>query len=66
MPQFSDTYIQTQFTIGSDAYMGAHDLVSYGLYQITIHHVNTDVKNKDDSQSFETQRGNHCSYSCFW
>ena len=36
--------------------MGAHDVASSGLYQSTKHQGNTDVKDIDDSHSFETPK----------
>ena len=45
--------------------MGAHSLAYYVSDQSNNHHDNTDVNNKDDSQSFETPRGNYCSSTSF-
>ena len=36
--------------------MGANYVAPYGLDQSTNHHSNTDVKDNDDSRSFETPR----------
>ena len=58
------TFIQTQRTSYCDASLGAHALASSVSDQITIHHVNTDTNNNDDSQSFGTLRKNNLISSC--
>ena len=64
IPKLTNNYIQTQITSDCDVYMGAHDLASSVLYQITRNHVNNDVNDNDDPQSFETPRKhNHSSTS---
>ena len=45
--------------------MGANDVASSGLYQSTNYHGNTDGKDNDDSQSFETPRENNSRSSYF-
>ena len=57
MPPYFDTSIQTQFNIDHGASSGANYEASAGLDQITNHHVNADVNNNYDSQSFETPWG---------
>ena len=64
--QSYDTSIQTQLSSASyyDS-VGAHDVLSAGLDKSTNHYGNTDVKDNDDSQSFDTHRRNNCSCSYF-
>ena len=64
IPKCSDTSIKTQRNSTSDASVVAHDVASGGLDQITNHR-DTDVKENDYSQSFETPRKNNCSSSSF-
>ena len=45
--------------------MGAHYLASSVLYQIISNHINTDINDNNDSQSFETPRKNNRSYASF-
>ena len=45
--------------------MGSRDVASAVLDQSNNHCGNTDVKDNDDSQSFETPRKNNCSYLYF-
>ena len=65
VPKRSGTSIQTQCNSVYDAYVGAHDASSSGLNQSTNLHGNIDVKDNDDSRSFDTPRKNNCSSSCF-
>ena len=65
IPQWSDTSIQTQRNSASDVPVGAHYISSSVLYQSTNHHGNTDVKDNDDSQSFETPKKNNFYSSYF-
>ena len=53
VPPPFDTYIQTQCNSAYDASMGANDVSSAVLDQITNHRANTDSKDNDDSQSYE-------------
>ena len=55
LPHF-DTSIQTQCSSASDAYVVENYVAPYGLDQSTNHHGNTDGKDNDDSQSYETPR----------
>ena len=45
--------------------MGAHYLASSVSYQIISNHINTDINDNNDSQSFETPRKNNRSYASF-
>ena len=65
IPTCYGTSIQTQSNSYYDTSVGANDVASFLLDQSTNHHINTDVKNNDDSQSFETPRENSCSSSYF-
>ena len=65
IPQHYDNSIQSQYKITLDVSVGAHDVASYGWDQSTNYHDNTDVKDNDDSKSFETPRKNNGSYSSF-
>ena len=49
-----DNYIQTQCNSDSDASAVENDVASSGLDQIMNHNCNTDIRNNDDSQSYET------------
>ena len=53
---YSDNFIQTQHNNDSDDSVYANNVASAGLYQRTNRHSNMDVKDNDDSQSFETHR----------
>ena len=57
------TSIQTKCNSDSYCSAGANDLSSSVLDQSTNHHVNTDVNNNDDSQSYDTHWKNNCRYS---
>ena len=48
--------MQSQHNSASCASMGANDLASYVLDQITDHNGNTEFKDNNCSQSFETPR----------
>ena len=52
-------------TSDCDDSVGAHALESSVSDQSTRNNVNTDVKNNNDSKSFETPRKNICSYYYF-
>ena len=56
IPQRSDTYIQSRRNSAYVAYVGAHDVALAGLDQSTNHNGNTEVKDNNDSHSFETPR----------
>ena len=56
LPPNFDTYLQTQRNIASDASVGENDVSSAGLDQSTNHHYNTDSKNNENLQSYETPK----------
>ena len=66
IPLRSDTYIQSQQNSDYNASLGENHVALSGLYQITNHHDNMDVKYNDDSKSFETHRKNNCSSLYFY
>ena len=63
IPYYPDHYAQTQSISDCDSIVGVHYLASSVSGQSTINHVNTDVKNIDDSQSFETPSKNNHSFT---
>ena len=65
IPKCSYPYIQTQRNSASDASAGGNDVESSGLYQSNNHHGDTDGKDNNDLQSYETPRENSCQSSYF-
>ena len=61
--QCSETSLKNQHTCAFDDSMGTYSLASSISDQSTSHHVNTNVNDNDDSQSFETHRKNNHSCS---
>ena len=63
IPKIPDHSTQTQSTSVCDATVGVHYLESSVSDQSTINHVNTDVNDNYDSQSFETLSKNNHSFT---
>ena len=56
LPPHFDAYIQTKSNSASYDSTDANDAASSGVDQIPNHHVKTDGKDNDDSQSYDTPR----------
>ena len=65
IPQNPEPYLKTRSTSACDVPVGAHNLSSSVSDQSTSNHVNYDVYNNDDSQSFKTPRKYNHSYTSF-
>ena len=63
IPKIPDHSTQAQSTSVCDATVGVHYLASYVSDQSTVNHVNADVNDNDDSQSFETPSKNNHSFT---
>ena len=63
IPPSFDIYIQNQHNSASDESAGENYKSSDGLDQSTKHHGNMDVKDNDDSHSYETPQKNFRYYS---
>ena len=63
--QHTKFYTKTQHSSDCESSVCAHALSSSVSDKITIHKVNTDVNNNNDSKLFETIWKNNLSYSSF-